>query len=201
MIIGVSGVAGAGKDSFFSTLKELLGGKTEVIRFALADKLKEELSDFCIKKYGIDPRSCSREDKEKIRHVMVAYAKEKRHVSSGRYWLEQIEEKIKKFKDSDSLAVITDVRYCDYEKDETHWLKSEMGGLLVHVSRYREDSSGFRHFLPGSNDEELRNEPALYSEADFNIEWPEVPKEGREEMMKNYVNKFIEWQKNLIDKT
>ncbi len=49
MPIGVSGVAGAGKDLFF----ELISRRLPVRRFALADALKVDVQRWCIDRYGI----------------------------------------------------------------------------------------------------------------------------------------------------
>ena len=66
-VIGLSGVAGVGKDLFF----QLLSKKINVRRFALADALKREASIWTYKQYGIDALNCSREEKEVIRRFLV----------------------------------------------------------------------------------------------------------------------------------
>ena len=55
-IIGISGVAGAGKDLFF----KLLSQKIKCKRFSLGDELKEEIKPYCLAHFGIDPTNCSR---------------------------------------------------------------------------------------------------------------------------------------------
>ena len=62
MVIGLSGVAGSGKDTFYELLDEQINCK----RVSLADSLKREVSGWTLKHYGIDALTCSREDKEKI---------------------------------------------------------------------------------------------------------------------------------------
>ena len=101
MIIGVSGVAGAGKDLFVETcIQELANlGKTGV-RLALATALKEEVKDWCLEHYRIDPTNCSREDKEKIRDFLVAHGTTKRHASEGRHWVEKLQPQIESIKDN-----------------------------------------------------------------------------------------------------
>ena len=49
-IIGVSGVAGVGKDTFFQLLSEVIPCK----RYALADELKKEVRQWTRLHYGID---------------------------------------------------------------------------------------------------------------------------------------------------
>ena len=48
--IGLSGVAGAGKDLFYS----LLSKRIPCQRFSLADGLKSDVRDWCIENYNID---------------------------------------------------------------------------------------------------------------------------------------------------
>ena len=55
MVIGLAGVAGSGKDTFYSILSSKINAK----RFSLADKLKE-VKPWCWKHYGIDPLNCHR---------------------------------------------------------------------------------------------------------------------------------------------
>ena len=43
-IIGIAGVAGAGKDLFY----ELLSAKTKCRRFSLGDELKKEIRPYCL---------------------------------------------------------------------------------------------------------------------------------------------------------
>jgi len=86
-VIGISGVAGAGKDLFFN----LLSNEIRARRFALADSLKYDVRDWCIRRYGIDPLECSREDKEKIREFLVFHGTFMRKRTQGRFWLDKLD--------------------------------------------------------------------------------------------------------------
>ena len=55
-IIGISGVAGSGKDTFYSLLSEVL----PCVRFSLADELKREVQQWCKIHYDIDSVNCRR---------------------------------------------------------------------------------------------------------------------------------------------
>ena len=132
MVIGLSGVAGAGKDLFFSLLSEKLNCQ----KFSLADALKNEVGLFSYPQYGIDPLDCTREEKNTIRPLLVLHGTFKRDQSEGRHWIEQLNKKILLNVLNDSIVVITDIRYDDYPKDEVFWLKEELGGVLVHISLY-----------------------------------------------------------------
>ncbi len=180
-IIGISGVAGAGKDLFYS----LLSKKIATQRMALADELKKEIRDFSISLYGIDPTDCSRWDKEKIRNLLIFHGGFRREQSSGRYWLEKLDQQIKKVEENKTIC-ITDIRYVEYEKDEIHWLKKEKGGVLVHISRVLED--GTIKLAP--NDHEKKNDPILNYLADYKIAWPTTKDEAQ---LDSYINNFVDW--------
>ena len=203
-IIGLSGVAGSGKDLFY----ELLSKRIKCERYALADALKEEVSDWCSLKYEICPMHCSRDDKSLIRPFLVFHGKMKRVNSNGRYWIEKLQEKITWWKMSnpfpeqaDSLTVITDIRYNEYEKDEVYWLKKELEGSLIHISQYEEkeivdkrnwpNTKTGKVFREPANEDETKWDPILKSEADFRVEWPRVRGENANEELLKYVDKFL----------
>lgn len=167
MIIGITGVARSGKDTFYSILKKYLKEKNiESQRLALADELKKELSDFVEKKFKIDLNKCDGSDKELIRPLMVAYGKCRRVQSDGKYWTSLVESKVKELKKDNIIPIITDIRYIEYKDDEYAWLKSH-NGLLIHLSRKLDDGS----FVPPANIEEKSNDNKLKAVADFTICW------------------------------
>jgi len=168
-IIGISGVAGCGKDTMYQLLKKQ---GLDVKRFALADLLKKEINPSIKKLYEVDIFDCDRHLKDLVRPILVAHGKVKRTISKGTYWTDAITESVLRWVDSkkDRIAVITDIRYAEYEKDEVYWLKNKMGGKLVHIAMLNEDGS---HLLP-INSDECKNDPILRKEADFNIYWPKI---------------------------
>lgn len=191
-IIGVSGVAGSGKDTFCSLLSERVPCK----RYALADELKSEVNKWCQFHYSINSINCSREQKELIRNFLVFHASFKRKKTNGRYWIERIHDKIIKEK-FHGFKIITDIRYDEYEQDELSWLKEELGGIHVHISQYSliDDKDGKlmgKLFKKPANEEEERNEEKLKNKSDFQIEW-EFLKEGQISELYPYIDKFIEW--------
>ena len=198
MIIGVSGVAGAGKDLFVQTCMDELYklGKTSK-KFALASSLKCEVRDWCLEHYGIDSVNCAREDKEKIRDFLVAHGTTKRHATEGRHWVEQLNPEIKKHENLYDYLFVSDLRYADYPKDETHWLQEEKGGKLVHILQYTVEprlNSNTKVFRKPANKEEERNEPELQRRADYNLEW-EFNQDfiNKDKYISSKVVKFIEW--------
>lgn len=162
MVIGLAGVAGSGKDTFYSILSSKINAK----RFSLADKLKEEVKPWCWKHYGIDPLNCHRHEKEMIRDFLVFHASYMRAKTNGRYWVNRIQEAVKS--SQEKYKIITDIRYDDYEMDEVSWLKDELGGTLIHISMIGEDGES----IPPANSEEARNNPKLIEKADFKVKWP-----------------------------
>jgi len=195
-VIGVSGVAGSGKDLFFSLLSKFKKCK----KLSLAEALKDEVSEWTIKHYGINASTCSREDKELIRPLLVFHANLMRGQSLGRHWINILNKKIKNLKlEPDEIIVITDIRFDHYEKDEIFWLKQELNGLLVHISNFVKVDSG-DHSPPiivkkeGANDSEKINDPKLKLAADYSIEWEflQRPQEEVEEILsEKHVKPFV----------
>jgi hypothetical protein len=166
-MIGITGVARCGKDTFYSILKKYLEEKNiKSERLALADDLKKELNDFTKEKFKIDLFKCDGQDKELVRPLMVAYGKCRRVQSEGKHWTSQLEPKIKDLLKNNIIPIITDVRYIEYKDDEYAWLKSH-NGILIHLSRKLDDGS----LVPPANIEEKANDNKLKAVADFTICW------------------------------
>jgi hypothetical protein len=172
-IIGIAGVAGAGKDLFY----ELLSEKAKCKRFSLGDELKAEIRDYCVFHFGIDPTNCSRQEKNLIRKCLVSHASIKRQLSNGRYWLSKVDPKIKNHifeqlsnsQEVTEYSCITDIRYCQYENDEVSWLKNELGGILVHISQFKIINSE-KIFVPPANEDEASQDSTLKELADYTYE-------------------------------
>jgi len=196
MVLGISGVAGSGKDTFFS----ILSAKIDCKRYSLADELKREVQPWCMEHYDIDSFDCSRKEKEIIRPFLVFHGLQKRNATNGRYWIEKISNKILNSKENNKI--ITDIRFDDYENDEVSWLKDELGGVLVHISQFStpppsrwSSLSVEKEYKEPANSEEARNNPKLKEKADFLIEWPILEStQDIEEELSPYVDEFIAWQ-------
>lgn len=191
MVIGISGVAGSGKDTFFHLLNQRINCK----RVSLADALKEEVNEWTIKHYGIDALTCSREEKNEIRDFLVFHASKKRKISNGRHWVDIANKKISEH-NSNNHIVITDIRYNHYENDEVSWLKNELGGILVHVRMYEEipdsnEGALIRHYSQPANEEEAFHDPEVRKDADYQLDWPKFKdKDNLEELLAPYVDEF-----------
>lgn len=166
-MIGLTGVARSGKDTFYSILKKYLEEKNiKSERLAFADNLKYELNDFTKEKFDIDLFKCNPIEKELVRPLMVSYGKCRRAQTDGKYWTSLLEPKIKNLSEMNIVPIITDVRYIEYKEDEYSWLKSR-NGLLIHISRRLDDGS----IVAPANIEEKANDNKLKAVADITISW------------------------------
>ena len=179
-VIGIGGVARAGKDTFASILTNQLkaAGKT-VDRFAFADALKEDCEAFCVEKLGVTAFTQIPEEKILIRPLLVWYGDAKRKQTNGRYWVDIIDKQVKA--STADFCIVTDVRYDFYERDEINWVKQECHGLVVHVSRWSRPSilnaigdRTLRYYVQPANDHEKENNPKVKAKADRVVEWENV---------------------------
>lgn len=167
MVIGITGVARSGKDTFYLILKKFLEErKIKSERIALADDLKKELGPFVKEKFNIDLSKCDGSDKELVRPLMVSYGKCRRIQTEGKYWTSLVNIKVKELIKQKIVPIITDIRYIEYKEDEYSWLKSHEG-ILIHISRKLDDGS----LVPPANIEEKSNDNKLKAVADFSICW------------------------------
>ena len=167
MIIGITGVARCGKDTFYAILKKYLEERQiKSQRLAFADDLKKELNEFTKEKFKIDLFKCEGQEKELVRPLMVAYGKCRRVQTEGKYWTSLLDDKVKELKEENIVPIITDVRYIEYKEDEYSWIKSH-NGILIHLSRKLDDGS----LVPPANIEEKSNDNKLKAVADFAVCW------------------------------
>ena len=201
-IIGIAGVAGAGKDLFY----ELLSAKTKCRRFSLGDELKKEIRPYCLEHFNIDPTTCSRSDKNLIRRCLVSHASIMRTLSNGRYWLDKVDPQIKNHifeqlllsGEVNEYSCITDIRYNQYENDEVSWLKKELGGILVHISQFKIINSQ-KIFVPPANEDEASQDESLKSNADYvyEIEFIEGTVDTvREKLSRSVIKDFLKSIRN-----
>jgi len=198
-VIGLSGVAGAGKDLFF----KLLSRQLPVRRFALADTLKMETDEWTKRHYGISSLDCSREEKEVIRSFLVNHGTIKRERSKGRHWINKLDFNIKGFMLNSSgsdIPVVTDIRYNSYPEDEVQWIKEELGGVLVHIKQFKwfsdsEEGALVKQYREPVNEEEEKNDPLVERDADYRMEWEytDLEHEGNEKKLVEEVGKFVSW--------
>ena len=188
MIIGISGYARTGKDTFGISLQRIL--KTYKINcelIAFANVLKEDLDGFLLDKFNISAFTKKDEEKFLIRPMLVAYGESKRNQSPN-YWIDQIKEKVK-----NKLIIITDVRY----ENEARWIVDN-GGFLIHLNRQREDGS----YIEAPNPQEAENNPKVANLASLKIVWQTIESDGSvdENTIDQIVESFICSCEDLTEK-
>ena len=188
--IGIGGVAGCGKNTIATMIIKLLNRLDLPCReLSIANDLKKEVSSVSRELYGIDPTNCNRDEKDVIRPFLVAHGEIKRNLSNGRHWIGKISEQIAPAQ----INIITDARYNKYDKDEVFWLKKEINGVLIHVSRY-DEVDGKRVFMPPANKTEEMNDPLVKKDADFRFYW-KTEKEDVKKIIS--ASELLKWVKKL----
>jgi hypothetical protein len=158
MIIGISGLARSGKDSFFEYSKPYLDSiSRKYTRLAFADALKQETDEFLKTNVGISSFTEKNSEKEIIRPFLVTYGTHIRRKLNQNCWIDKIQDSVIKESQSGKVVFITDVRF----ENEIDWVH-KIGGKSLHIKR-------FNNIAP--NEEELKNDPILRSKSNFNIEW------------------------------
>lgn len=182
MVIGVSGVARSGKDTFYLLLKERLEplGFT-CKRTAFADRLKSDLKPIILSEFDIDIDQCPDEQKEIIRPFMVSYGTLARSLNKE-HWINKIKNKI--FKEQllpKTISVITDVRY----PNEQSFIKTNFKKFCnVHIERVGRGPA---------NEEEKKYDPDLKKHSDYLIYWKDFDNsiEEGESMVNGFINERI----------
>ena len=188
--IGLSGVAGCGKNTVAGIISKLLQ-RLDLPHgeLSIANNLKKELSSASKDLYGVDSFNCTREEKDLIRPFLVAHGEIKRKLSNGRHWVDQVTSELA----PEKINIITDVRFNEYEKDEVYWVKNEINAVLIHISQFHEENNK-RIFLPPANQAEAKNDPLVKREADFILNWPRE-KDATKQILN--CEKLLKWLKNI----
>lgn len=130
-LIGVSGFARSGKDTFYercSLALNCFGGKS--IRFSFADALKSEVDSLLMEHVGISAFTEKDSDKEIIRPLLVTYGTDIRRKLNPDCWIESISGKVEDYLSQGYFVFITDVRFLN----EAEWVKSQ-SGYLFNINR------------------------------------------------------------------
>ena len=186
MIIGISGYARVGKDTFGSSLCKILkeyGIKCETI--ALADSLKEKIANFIWTNFKISAYSQETELKKIIRPMLVSFGESKR-IQDPNFWITECEKKFI----SGTLYIITDIRY----ENEAEWIISK-NGFLLNLNRQLPDLS----FVSSPNKEESQNAPLVQKKCSFDLTWQTVDEETIEKIVDSFIisilaNRISEWK-------
>jgi len=187
IVVGISGVARSGKNLLCELLMQnlYLEGYTSK-PFALAADLKNDCDEFLYKKCDLNVWTDLTEDKTQFREFLVWYGDLKRKQTNGRYWIDKLDRRISTYEGD--VAIVTDVRYDHYDKDEVHWIKKEKQGLLIHLKRFKRDDINFIQYTKPANTHENLNDSSLYKKADINITWETVKDPRKNDVIIDIVN-------------
>lgn len=158
-LIGLTGFARCGKDTFFLRAARLLHNLGfEVDRFAFADVLKSECDPLLRLHTGISAFTSHAEEKELIRPLLVTYGTNIRRKLNPNCWIDQIKAEVSEKLSLGHYVFITDVRFYN----EAEWIKSE-GGSIFNIKR-----DGFG---PANPDEQEQSKLIKFL-IDVKISWP-----------------------------
>ncbi len=185
IVLGISGKARSGKDSFATIATKILEDiNLKVDRHALAYELKDDLKELIKEKTGINVFTEELKEKNIIRPLLVAYGDMMRKHTDGKYWTSKMETKISTSKAD--VFIITDIRYDFYSEDECDWVKKKMGGKLIHITRYKIEPAPSKRRITTAkpvkiydvapNEHEMLNDPKCKAKADYAFEWEDMSK-------------------------
>jgi hypothetical protein len=179
IVIGIGGMARAGKDTFVKIAKNILkdNGYSSV-KLAFADPLKEEIDPFLKQHYNISAWTDDTEEKNIIRPYLVAHGCGKRKISDGKYWVDQIDQLIEQVHFNEDVIFISDCRF----PNEVDWVHQKWGGWFVHLKKYsivfyasphenwKENLTERRIYDKAPNEEESIQDPLCVERADYCLE-------------------------------
>lgn len=178
-IIGVAGVARAGKDTFGNAAgKKIKSLNYDYQILSFADEVKRDLDPLIKKTFGFSAFTEVTEEKEIIRPVLIAWGTHVMRKHNGNHWIDKIQKNIKN--DANVVYVVTDVRYVN----ECEWIQSFNQGCVVHVSRDN---------VKPNNTEEIKNDPILQKKCDVKLILPDLSENNKEHQKKydHFLNDFI----------
>lgn len=157
MVIGISGVARAGKDTLGNGIARKFSKQgMPALRISFASEVKSALDRAIKQTFGFSAFTEIPKEKEIIRPILVAYAEAvKKH--DPNYWIKKIDKKIRLNMSNNVISVITDVRF----KEEVSYIKS-LGGFVVHLKRIGNKPANLIERI---------NDPIVFGMSDYKIKW------------------------------
>lgn len=192
-LIGLSGVAGAGKDFFSSLAVEYFEEQGLTVRtFALADEVKLKLDHFIQDSYGFSAFVQDRELKEAIRPLLVAFAEGIKKTKGDDYWTNLLFGRLHEYSFAD-IIIVKDIRF------PVELLKlKELGGSLIHISRFLSDTL-FKLFMQPANSDEAKNNPILLDNTDLKFSWPDLTLSEAKQEVANFLSQSVYiWNKPCL---
>lgn len=161
-MIGIGGLARAGKDTLALNLKQIIeedmGVEVKIYSFARA--IRDGLDDLLTENLGISAFTDDTAEKVIIRPIMVAFGESMKARHGDNVWSDIVFEQIKKDK---CFPIIPDVRF-DFEVSRIQGTN----GQVIHLLRNGNE-------VPPNQTEAL-NDPKVARLADLNHTWPNYKK-------------------------
>ena len=157
-MIGISGYARSGKDTFGEALVKKLkeyGVKSKV--YALANQLKIDINFLTESDFKISSFTKNDEEKKIIRPLLVGYGESWRKADPD-HWINILDSNF----EPKTLPIITDIRY----ENEGKWILKD-NGFLLNLNRQLNDGK----FISFANKEEELNAPLVAKISTFNLTW------------------------------
>ena len=158
-LIGISGFARSGKDTFYQRSKIALEKEDyKACRFAFADALKSECNEILSKYTEISAFTENKTEKELIRPLLVTWGTDIRREIDENCWIKKIQSDVESKIREGYYVFITDVRY----KNEAQWVTIN-DGVVVNLTR---------HDVGPANHEEHRELHRMRPFISHKIYWP-----------------------------
>ncbi len=177
-LIGLTGFARSGKDTFFLRAADYLKSSGhKATRFAFADVLKKECDSLLKAHTGISAFTSIPSEKELIRPLLVTYGTDIRRKLNPNCWINEIKNDVsKKLKEGD-YVFITDVRFAN----EARWIQSQ-GGLIFNIER---------EGIGPANKEERDQAKLIKMMLNARIKWPTFGK-SKVYLCDSYIKRLID---------
>jgi hypothetical protein len=174
-MIGISGYARSGKDTFGEALVRIL--KTYGIKaktYALATQLKYDITFLTESDFNISAFTKDNDEKKIIRPLLVGYGEAWRKADPD-HWIKVLDSNLEPL----TLPIITDIRY----ENEADWILNN-DGFLLNISR----SISSEEFIGPANEEEKINGPKVKQKSCFDLCWGTI---SDEKLIDEVVESFI----------
>ena len=176
-MIGISGYARSGKDTFGEALVRILkqyGIKAKT--YALATQLKKDITFLTESDFGISAFTLNDDEKKIIRPLLVGYGEAWRKANAD-HWVNVLFDSIKE--NFEFFPIITDIRY----ENEANFILNN-NGFLLNINR----SLSSEEFIGPANEEEKLNGPKVKQKASFDLCWGTI---SDQKLIDEVVESFI----------
>jgi len=178
-VIGISGYARCGKDTFCKIASSILQEEGyEVRKLAFADELKKLADPVCQQLFGISAFTDNTDEKKVIRPGLVWIGCGMRENVDPDIWIKKVDDVLraeyKKHQNdspkSQKVFFVSDVRF----PNEADWLHKNWEGWVLHLSKFHRGFMGEQVFDDAPNAEEAKNDPLVRYKSDYRLEWEDV---------------------------